>query len=218
MGAKKKGKHGKRGAKKARGKAVTFRGKLFGIGKRGRKVTFKANRAAFDVASFMDGARDRASKKQLRALAKARAAKARKAAKKTGKRGKGGKKGGRKASRSKKRPLGLQAQCVKRVVAVNKSRGYKYNVKDVMKFCGEMTQAGRKAFMQTSKEHVKAGVRAAPRTPSEAEAFARKCRGDFKTILGGQMERLEEKYCRAGWSREQVRASLKAISGQLAAA
>jgi len=238
-GAKRKGKHGKhgkkRGAKRARGKPVTLRGKLFGIGKRGRRVTFRADRA-LDVADFMDGARGRAKAKQARAAKRPKkkngrrrkkrsaaqkaatlrmlaALKAKRGGRHTGRRT-GGHAGGRKKQRTEAQLAAtrrmVSAACVHKVMRESHGRGTDLTYTQAHHMCREMREASVKAAAATASIPT-------PMAPSETEKYAAACRREFKAVLGNQVEKLEAKYCRAGWTRHQVRETLETISKQMAA-
>ncbi len=113
-----------------------------------------------------------------------------------------------KARKAKAFKLPVHAACVKRVIRANKAKGVRVTLGEASKLCKEMRQAGVKAAT---------AVKAIPAVGPQ-EQYAKRCRAKFNSLLGNQLERLEEKYCREGWSRAQIEGVLKTTASSLASA
>jgi hypothetical protein len=208
----------KRGARKARGTRVQIVGKVFGVGRRGRRVTlgrFKTHAATSNVADFMTGARKRAAGRTRRAKAhkhpRRRHASHRRMhadhlfdrlfdmAKKRKHHGR---------AKAKKSRLSPQASCVQKVIRANKAKGIKLSLGEASKWCADMRKAGTKAATAVAKVPMSGSY----------EEYQRSCRGEFNRVLGSKIKDLEEKYCRAGWTRKGIRTQLETVAKSLAAA
>jgi hypothetical protein len=105
--------------------------------------------------------------------------------------------------------LKSHAACVKKVIHANKAKGVRVTLGEASKLCKEMRAAGVKA--------ASAAVKTTP-TVGPQEQYAARCKGRFNAMLDNQIKRLEEKYCKAGWSRHEIQKTLETVKNQLAAA
>lgn len=105
----------------------------------------------------------------------------------------------------------VAASCVQKVMKQAHAHGTDMTYTQAHHMCREMREASVKAAAAS------ASVRPSPAAPTESEQYAAACRREFKAVLGNQVEKLEAKYCRAGWTRQQVRSTLETIAKQMAA-